>query len=95
METENKCTPGAPTGTTECGPGTSKSVILTAVVAVQDDSSHWYVIPKHLEEEFSELLNISIGEGQEAEQAETEFIEKFSGYMTNGDVNNVQLYAEI
>jgi len=55
--------------------------------AIQDDSSHWYVIPSELEKEFRQLL-----EG--GEEAENLFIEKFSQYMTGGDVNRKQLYAE-
>ena len=58
---------------------------MRKVVAVQDDDSHWYVIPKELEDKFHELL----------ESDEDEFIETFSEYMTGGDLNNIQLYAEI
>lgn len=61
---------------------------LKKVVAVQDDSCHWYVIPVEMLQEFRKL-----GEGGEG--TEDEFIEKFSDYMTGGDLNNIQLYAEI
>lgn len=61
---------------------------LKKVVALQDDSCHWYVIPMEMLGEFRYLE-----EG--GEDTEEEFIEKFSQYMTGGDLNIIQLYAEI
>lgn len=61
---------------------------LKRVLALKDDSGHWYVIPAKMREEFFSLL-----EG--GEKTEDDFIEKFSDYMTGGDLNLVELYAEI
>ncbi|NET30693.1 MAG: hypothetical protein F6K19_01650 [Cyanothece sp. SIO1E1] len=60
---------------------------LIKVVATKDESGHWYVIPKELDEEFEELAF--------DEEKEDEFIDKFSKYSTGGDLNLVQLYANI
>lgn len=61
---------------------------LQKVVALKDNDFHWYVIPSGMEEEFHKLLEGGI-------KTEDEFIEKFSEYMTGGDLNLIQLYAEI
>lgn len=61
---------------------------MIKVHATKDDDGHWYVIPSEMIDEFHRLL-----EG--GEKTEDEFIEKFSDYMTGGDLNLVQLYAEI
>lgn len=61
---------------------------MKKVKVVQDDSGHWYVIPAEMLIEFVGLL-----EG--GEETEDEFIEKFSGYMTGGDINLIDLYADI
>jgi hypothetical protein len=63
---------------------------LIPVVAVQDGDSHWYVIPKNLRIEFFELEEKCNRSGNYKE-----FIEKFDGYMTGGDINEVQLYANV
>jgi hypothetical protein len=69
---------------------------LKPVVAMRDDSGHWYVIPKELQSEFSKLIEMSLNYDDAAsEQAELEFTDKFSKYRTGGDLNNVQLYAEL
>lgn len=62
--------------------------MMKKVHATKDNDGHWYVIPVELVEEFDRLL-----EG--GESTEDEFIDKFSDYMTGGDLNLVQLYAEI
>ena len=62
---------------------------IEKVKAVQDNDSHWYIIPNYLMEEFeSDLLNEEL-------QESGEFGEKYDQYRTNGDLNNIQLYAEI
>lgn len=61
---------------------------MKKVKAVRDDSAHWYVIPLEKAEEFNKLL-------YETDDCYREFEEKFNKYRTDGDVNNVQLYAEI
>lgn len=75
---------------------------LKKVVAVQDDGSNWYVIPSELKEEFRKLdewifnayHNVDIPENVLID-LESKFTEKFSKYRTGGDLNNIQLYAEI
>ena len=62
---------------------------IEKVKAVQDNDSHWYILPNYLLEEFeSDLLNEYLEESGE-------FGEKYEQYKTNGDLNNIQLYAEI
>ncbi len=62
---------------------------IEKVKAVQDNDSHWYIIPNYLIEEFeSDLLNEDLEESGE-------FGEKYGLYRTHGDLNNIQLYAEI
>lgn len=57
---------------------------LKPVVAVQDDNGHWYVIPRERRDEFYwELEMIEI------------FPDHWNKYRTGGDLNLVQLYAEI
>jgi hypothetical protein len=63
---------------------------MKKVKAVRDDSGHWYVIPNELRiiEFFKDLNNEDmVDSGQ--------FDEKYGKYMTGGDLNLVQLYAEI
>lgn len=63
---------------------------LQKVVAVRDNDAHWYVIPLSKHEEFNNLL-------REAEENDDyyKFEDEFSNYRTGGDLNNIQLYAEI
>jgi hypothetical protein len=62
---------------------------MIKVSAVQDDSSHWYIIPSELKKQFyKDLDNLS-------NDTCNDFDEKYSQYMTGGDINLVQLYAEI
>lgn len=83
---------------------------LIKVVAVQDYDSHWYVIPKELESRFYfDLAELSEKrdtiddfdeEGQEemwdiVEALEGSFLEKYSKFATGGDLNCIQLYADI
>jgi hypothetical protein len=65
---------------------------LQKVVAIQDDSSHWYIIPAEMRKEFRRLEELA---SNDDDAALDEFIDKFNKYRTGGDVNNVQLYAEI
>lgn len=62
---------------------------LKKVAAVKDGDGHWYVIPAEMRSEFYEML-----EKGEADEYEA-FNEKFGDYATGGDLNLVQLYAEI
>lgn len=75
---------------------------LQKVVAIHDDDSNWYVIPAEMHVEFNRMLNESSmyfghdEDGVEAHyKAEEAFIDKFNKYRTGGDLNNIQLYAEI
>lgn len=69
---------------------------MRKVTAVRDDSSHWYVIPSDLTDQFYELSELMGSDNQTVfEQAEDKFISLFEQYRTGGDLNNVQLYAEI
>lgn len=68
------------------------------VIACRDNDGHWYVIPAEKEEEFSQLLDKSNDRNlpeDEMYAAEEKFIEKFSEYMTGGDLNLTQLYMRV
>lgn len=58
---------------------------LQEVAVLQDESGHWYVVPKELESEFDRLY-------EEGEAGENEFIEKFGQYAT-GCLSTVKLFA--
>lgn len=62
---------------------------MEKVKAVQDDSCHWYVIPNSLADEFDK-------DNQNEDMADSgEFDSKYGKYRTGGDINLVQLYAEM
>lgn len=67
----------------------SQNKKLQEVKAVQDDSGHWYVIPNGLLESFRK------DEQNEDFVDSGKFDEKYGKYMTGGDLNLIQLYAEI
>jgi hypothetical protein len=58
---------------------------LQKVIACQDDSCHWYVIPAEMLDTFRDRLR----------EDDEEFDAIFAEYRTGGDLNNVQLWAEI
>ena len=62
---------------------------MEPVKAVHDDSGHWYVIPDELWDAFYEDLE------DEEMGVSGEFDDKYGKYRTGGDLNNIQLYAEI
>jgi len=65
---------------------------LIKVKAVQDDDSHWYIIPnEEVDDFFGVLENIQ----QDYLDAEDYFEERFSKYRTGGGPNNIQLYADL
>ncbi len=72
---------------------------MEKVICLQDESSHWYVIPNDLLSEFNRLLNLCEEERdlgiENLFKTEEEFNKMFSKYRTGGDLNNIQLYAEI
>lgn len=62
---------------------------LKKVIAIQDDSCHWYIIP-------NELLNDFNKDSQNEDFIDSGgFGKKYGKYMTGGDLNLIQLYAEI
>lgn len=63
---------------------------LKPVKVYQDDSGHWYVVPDELSYQFHSMLRDCI-ESDDWEPFETTFGE----YKTGGDLNLIQLYAEI
>lgn len=65
------------------------SITLRPVKATQDESGHWYVIPKELSEEFDiDSENYDFCESGE-------FDSKYGKYRTGGNLNLTQLYAEL
>lgn len=62
---------------------------LEKVKVIKDDSGHWYVIPESFLEAFGK-------EDEDEDFIDTgKFDEKYGKYRTGGDLNNIQLYAEI
>lgn len=66
---------------------------MERVYVLQDESSHWYVIPYEERDRFLGLLN-SYCETESNEILEL-FESDFSKYRTGGSVNNVPLYANL
>lgn len=65
------------------------STTLQKVKAVKDDSGHWYVIP-------NDLANDFFKDEQDEDFVDSGgFDEKYGEYMTGGDLNLVQLFAEV
>lgn len=64
---------------------------MKKVKAVKDYSGHWYVIPNELVAEFYSLCSKCYN-GNEDSCSEVD--NKFGGYRTGGDLNNIQLYIE-
>lgn len=62
---------------------------MKKVKAIQDESGHWYVIPNDLLDEFAE------DEENESMVDSGKFDEKWDKYRTGGDLNLVQLWAEM
>lgn len=60
---------------------------MIKVKAVQDDNGHWFVIPNNKYEEFIQDLN--------NEDMVYKFEYKWGKWRTGGDLNLVQLYAEL
>lgn len=62
---------------------------MEKVKVIQDESGHWYVIPNDLLDEFAE------DEENESMVDSGKFDEKWDKYRTGGDLNLVQLWAEM
>ena len=60
---------------------------MIKVKILQDDSGHWYIIPNEMVDDFSKDLN------DEEMSDSGEFDNKWREYMTDGDLNLVQLYT--
>lgn len=63
---------------------------LQKVVAIKDNDGHWFVIPS----EHLQFFRDSLHDAEKMDDYEA-FEESFSKYRTGGDLNNIQLYAEI
>jgi len=62
---------------------------MIKVIAIQDNDCHWFVIPKDKKNEFiTDMMNEDLTNSGE-------FDELWGKYRTGGDLNSVQLYAEI
>ena len=66
---------------------------LRQVAAVQDESSHWYVIPIELKEQFFDMLETY--SNTESNEVLEQFEDFFTNYRTGGDLNNIKLYAKL
>lgn len=62
---------------------------MQKVRAIQDESGHWYVIPNHLVNDFYK------DEKNESMIDSGKFDDKWGKYRTGGNLNLIQLYAEI
>lgn len=65
------------------------STILQKVKAVKDESGHWYVIPENL------FPSFQIDVEDESMIDSGQFDDKWGKYRTGGDLNLVQLWAEL
>ncbi len=62
---------------------------MQKVKAIQDDSCHWYVLPIDLVDEFDK-------DGQDEDFVDGGgFDDKYGKYRTGGDLNLIQLYADL
>jgi hypothetical protein len=67
-------------------------------VMVLSEGSNWVIIPEDKYEEFNQCAaNVSMAEMYSEKWYDLidVFETKYGGYRTGGDINNVQLYAEI
>jgi hypothetical protein len=64
---------------------------LQKVIATKDGDGHWLVIPHDRLAEFIEDRDSADGDELDFEK----FDGKWGEYYTGGDLNNIQLYAEI
>jgi hypothetical protein len=63
---------------------------LQKVEALQDGDGHWYVIPQELANQFHSMER----DAEETDDYEG-FEDTFGEYRTGGDLNLVQLWAEL
>lgn len=62
---------------------------LQRVVAVRDDSSHWYVIPAERHDEFNKDAD------DEDFCLDGDFDDKWGKYRTGGSLNLIELWADL
>lgn len=67
---------------------------LQKVKAVKDCSGHWYVIPNDSVDQFFQDDRLIESDDYTSEQL-AEIENRWSKYMTGGDLNLIQLWAEI
>jgi len=68
---------------------TREMATLQKVKAVQDESGHWYVLP-------NDLLNSFYKDGEDEDFIDSGgFDDKYGEYRTGGDLNLIQLFAEV
>ena len=62
---------------------------MIKVKATQDENGHWYVLPNEVVDDFDK-------DGQNEDFVDSgDFDNKYNKYRTGGDLNNIQLYANI
>ena len=62
---------------------------MIKVKATQDEDGHWYVLPNEVVDDFDK-------DGQNEDFVDSgDFDNKYNKYRTGGDLNNIQLYANI
>lgn len=73
--------------------------LLVKVKLVQDNSGHWYTIPNEKIQRFHDLMHIIDNSEEELSDLYynscDEMDSEFGRYRTNGDPNNIQLYANL
>lgn len=62
---------------------------MKRVYATKDDDGHWYVIPYEMKDEFNSDLDGLCDDNI------YEWEDKYSQYMTGGDLNLIEIYADI
>ena len=62
---------------------------MIKVKATQDENGHWYVLPNEVVDDFDK-------DGQNEDFVDSgDFDNKYNKYRNGGDLNNIQLYANI
>jgi len=62
---------------------------MIKVKATQDENGHWYVLPNEIVDDFEK-------DGQNEDFVDSgKFDNKYNKYRTGGDLNLIQLYANI
>lgn len=64
---------------------------MIKVQLLQDESSHWYIVPNDEADVFSEMIDKMIENDYDIDYINS-FDNKFSKYRTGGSLNNYQLF---